>query len=67
MKRFLLFVGSRCYPSGGWNDFQGGYDTKDEVIAAGIALVEEYADPLIEWWFHVIDMETGEQVHEHYT
>lgn len=31
MKRFLLFAGSTYYPEGGWCDFQGGFDSREEA------------------------------------
>lgn len=32
MKRYLLFKGVDYYPSGGWEDFKGDYDSVDEII-----------------------------------
>jgi len=34
MKRFLLFFGESYYPSGGWKDFQGSFDTVHEARKA---------------------------------
>lgn len=48
MKRFLAFGGDQYYPSGGWADFQGSFDTKDEALVALIAIGS------IDWW-EVID------------
>lgn len=31
MKRFLLFSGDEYYPVGGWEDFKGSFDTKEEA------------------------------------
>lgn len=31
MKKFLLFGYDAYYPSGGWNDFEGSFDTIDEA------------------------------------
>ena len=31
MKRYLLFAGDNYYPCGGWNDFEGSFDTKEEI------------------------------------
>lgn len=47
MKRFLLFVGSDYYPEGGWNDFIGQFDEKDQSIQAAANLV-------CDWW-QVVD------------
>lgn len=50
MKRFLVFSGDQYYPSGGWGDFQGGYDTLEEALAS-----PDYtkAD-----WGHIVDAES---------
>jgi hypothetical protein len=32
MKRFLLFTFAEYYPSGGWNDFAGDFDTAENAI-----------------------------------
>jgi len=42
MKRFLLFAGSSYYPDGGWNDFQGSFNTKEEMK------IEEKFYPILE-------------------
>jgi hypothetical protein len=34
MKRFLLFKGDNYYPSGGMDDFQGDFDTREEALQA---------------------------------
>lgn len=55
MKRYLGFSGSTYYPSGGWEDFIGSFDTPE---AAKEAIYESHAD----WrysWGHVVDQETG--------
>ena len=31
MKRFALFAGSNYYPSGGWADFEGSFDSVEEA------------------------------------
>ena len=33
MKRFMLFGHDSYYPSGGWNDFEGDFDTIEEAQA----------------------------------
>ena len=44
MKRFLLFSGWNYYPSGGVDDFNGSFDTKEEAIrAAGKLEVWDWA------------------------
>ena len=54
MKRFLRFEGYDYYPSGGWGDFVGDYDTLEEA--------RERPSP---WgWFHVVDTETMKEVED---
>lgn len=48
--KYLLFAGYDYYASGGWRDFQGGYLTLDEAIAAGINSADD--------WMHIVDSET---------
>ena len=48
MKRYLLFMYYDYYPSGGWNDFAGDYDTVEEALK-----VERNRD---NW--HIVDTET---------
>ena len=52
MKQFLLFAGDQYYPSGGWGDFKGSFDTIAEARAAERAL------PGHDWW-QIIDVKTG--------
>ena len=63
MKRFLLFTHDTYYPGGGWHDFKGDFDTKEEA--------EELGAKYLTWdnpqkWendqWHIVDMETGEEV-----
>ena len=55
LKRFLVFGGDNYYPCGGWNDFQGSYETYE------LALKWATASPSGDWW-HIVDSETGEMV-----
>ncbi len=34
MKRFVVFKFDQYYPSGGWNDFTGSFDTVEEARAS---------------------------------
>lgn len=34
MKRYLLFTSDQYYPSGGWEDFKGGFDTIEAAKGA---------------------------------
>ncbi len=38
MKRYLLFKYRTFYPGGGWNDFEGMFDTLEEATIKGEAL-----------------------------
>ena len=58
MNRFLLFAGDTYYPSGGWRDLEGNFETLEQAEAAA-----EELDP--DWW-HIVDMESGESVKNNY-
>ncbi len=57
MKRYLLFAGDTYYPSGGWQDFIGSFDTKEGADAQGRIELSNGHN-----WYHVIDAQTGERV-----
>lgn len=57
MRRFLAFHFPDHYPSGGWNDFIGSFDTAEEAFAA--CRREDYG---VGDNSQVIDGRTGEQV-----
>lgn len=62
-KRFLLFAGTKFYPSGGWADLAGSFDTLERAVATG-----DHVDDLDirdHDWFQVVDQETGEIVASH--
>lgn len=43
---FLLFAGYNFYPCGGWDDYQGKYDSLDNALEAAA---------LGKWdWWHVV-------------
>ena len=56
LKRYALFAGEYYYPSGGWHDF---CDSFDDVDAALKHLRENVT---FKTWWHVVDLQTGEQV-----
>ena len=68
MKRFLAFHGDQYYPSGGWDDFAGDFDSKKDAVDSLEARAKRNrpnADPADKWqhqWAHVIDAQTGDQV-----
>ena len=54
MKRYLVFAGEIYYPSGGWSDFEGAFDTlKDAVLCARACRCD---------WWHIVDIETGQKI-----
>ena len=50
-KKYLLFAGEYYYPSGGFHDFKGSFDTIRDVLSN----VWDYHD-----WYHIVDSETLE-------
>jgi len=67
-KRFLVFAGEYYYPSEGWRDFRGDFDTIEEANheASRLALDpgERNGKTLLDW-SQVVDLETGEAQHFH--
>lgn len=57
LKRYLVFAGDTHYPGGGWDDFVVSHDALDEAVTAAKAT----RDGRNGWW-HVVDVETGEEV-----
>ena len=63
MKRFMTFMGSTYYASGGANDFLDSFNTADEAILAGKKACSK--DNLIiknNWW-HVYDTEENKIIY----
>lgn len=54
MKRYAMFAYDVYYPSGGWGDFKGSYDTIEEAETAG---KNSGCDN-----FDVVDLTTGEEL-----
>lgn len=57
MKRFLVFAGDTSYPSGGWKDFVGSFDTEVDAYKALATINKD--------WCHLIDSSTGAYVFQH--
>lgn len=53
VKRFLLFSGPSYYPSDGWGDFKGGYDTYEDALKEGECLIAP-THLMSEDWMHVV-------------
>ncbi len=43
MKQFLLFAGDFYYPSGGWEDYVGDFDSQEQAIAHAATIS-------CDWW-----------------
>lgn len=55
---FLLFVGERHYPSGGWHDFNEAFDNVHTATATGERLIAEENNFYMDW-YHVVDLRSG--------
>ena len=63
MKRFLLFAGDVYYPSGGFGDFIGDFQTPDDAKDKLLKWIETEGDPKY-LWAHIYDTETMTMVYE---
>lgn len=61
MKRYALFAGYNYYPSGGWDDIYGTYDTVEEAQEAWRIARSNPERVLRSDWGHIIDLTTGEE------
>lgn len=52
-KKYLLFAGEYYYPSGGFNDFKGSFDTMEDAQSN----IQDWHD-----WYHIVDSESLEIV-----
>jgi hypothetical protein len=60
---YLLFVGDRYYPNGGWLDLAGRFATADEARArAGFIRSGRHSLERDDFWWHVVDLDSGEIV-----
>lgn len=62
LPRYALFATDDLYPAGGWDDFLKAYDSKEEALAAGAAIVQVGAKPRMYDDAHVVDLRTGERL-----
>lgn len=62
MKRFLLFAFEVYYPSGGWFDFQGSFDTQQKAVNKVIEMRNDLENP----WdiYQIVDAQTEQIVAE---
>lgn len=61
MKRFLVFSGMIYYPSWGWRDFKGAFDTQAEAEAFAI---DKLTADLWSDWVQVVDLDIYQVVFE---
>lgn len=54
MKRFLLFAGPNYYPSGGWEDFIGAFDTQQEAQAEYDTRSKKKSSDY--HWYQIVDL-----------
>jgi hypothetical protein len=59
MNRYLVFSGSAYYPNGGWEDYDGSFDT---VAAAQANVAAAGATGEGPSWAHIVDLTTGDIV-----
>lgn len=60
VKRYVVFAYDRVYPSGGWSDYQGSFDTLPEADERARELMAKSYTRRIN--SQVLDLETGEQI-----
>lgn len=56
IERFVLMAGYTYYASGGFEDFNGSFELKEEADAAMAKFFEENPDYT---WAHIADLEEG--------
>lgn len=54
LKRYLVFSYPDYYPGGGWNDFEGSFDTLEEA--------EREVKKERGLYWDIVDIETGERL-----
>ena len=59
MQRYLLFMGSNYYPSGGWEDFVGSFPSVEGALVYALEGHGHSRD-----WFQVVDLISGEIVRQ---
>jgi len=58
VKRFVWMAGSTYYASGGFHDYRGSFDTKEEAEAKQKEWLDENGKEYN--WSHIADLDTGE-------
>lgn len=58
MKRYLVFTGYDCYPSGGWDDFMASCASLEEARKKAIEACKKYQ------WSQIVDLESLDTIEE---
>lgn len=58
MNRYALFMYPQYYPSGGWGDYAGSFDTPENAMTVWEERKQEYEYD----FYHIIDLNTGKVV-----
>jgi len=64
---FALFAGDTYYPTGGWDDLVGVYETLREAeVAANYGWKDRYDTDAVQPydWYHIVDLDTRKVVSE---
>lgn len=65
MRRFLLFVGEKYYPAGGWKDFIEAYETIEKALEGWKKIEMREGDWASGYlWHHIVDTKTGRIIPE---
>lgn len=59
MKQYALFQYLGYYPSGGWNDFMGTFDSPEDALTYVNSPKNKYPED----YYQVVDLNNGEVVH----
>jgi hypothetical protein len=59
-KRYWLFAGENCYPSGGMNDFQESFDTRDQAYHYWLGFKAKDFGGM---WAHIYDSQDNDTEH----
>ena len=57
---YLVFAGSTYYPSGGWADYKGKFDTEKEAL---MWIARNANDKMLDWW-HIVALPKYEIITE---
>jgi hypothetical protein len=58
MPKFILFAYDKYYPTGGWDDFAGAYDSYVKALNKGIDLIQDHRCER----FHIVNLDKMKKV-----